>query len=48
MKLITRKQRINFDVVADLTARHRIYSAFFGYKIRKMSKLILYVRTLKQ
>ena len=46
MKLTTRKQRINFDIVADLTARQRIYSAFYGYKIRQMSKLIRHNVTL--
>ncbi len=40
MKLTTRKERINFDVASDLTARHRICAAFLGYKERKQSKLI--------
>ncbi len=40
MKLTTRKERILFDVGADLTARHRIRAAFCGYKTR-MSKLIM-------
>ena len=39
MKLSTRKERILFDVAADLKARHRICAAFTGFKTR-MSKLI--------
>ena len=34
MKLTTRKNRVLFDVTADLTARHRICAAFSGYKTR--------------
>ena len=40
MKLTTRKNRVLFDVAADLTARHRICAAFCGYKTR-MSKLTM-------
>ncbi len=39
MKLLTRKQRISFDVRADLEARHRICAAFKAYLIR--TKLIM-------
>jgi hypothetical protein len=46
MKLTTRKQRIKFDVGVDLKARHRISSAFIGYKVREMSKLIHHTNTL--
>ena len=45
MKLTTRKERINFDVASDLTARHRICAAFLGYKERKQSKLITDVKS---
>ena len=45
MKLTTRKERINFDVASDLTARHRICAAFLGYKVRKQSKLIRDVKS---
>ena len=45
MKLTTRKERINFDVASDLTARHRICAAFLGYKERKQSKLIKDVKS---
>ncbi len=45
MKLTTRKERINFDVASDLTARHRICAAFLGYKERKRSKLITDVKS---
>ena len=46
MNLTTRKQRIKFDVSVDLKARHQISSAFIGYKVRKMSKLIHHTNTL--
>jgi hypothetical protein len=45
MKLTTRKERINFDVASDLTARHRICAAFLGYKERVKSKLITDVKS---
>ena len=45
MKLTTRKERINFDVASDLTARHRICATFLGYKERKQSKLITDVKS---
>lgn len=45
MKLTTRKERINFDVASDLTARHRICAAFLGYKERVKSKLIRDVKS---
>ena len=45
MKLTTRKERINFDVSSDLTARHRICATFLGYKERKQSKLITDVKS---
>ena len=45
MKLTTRKERINFDVASDLTARLRICAAFLGYKERKQSKLIRDVKS---
>ena len=45
MKLTTRKERINFDVASDLTARHRICAAFLGYNERKQLKLITNVKS---
>lgn len=48
MKLTTRKQRIKFDVSVDLKARHQISSAFIGYKVRKMSKLIRDTKHINQ
>ena len=47
MKSSTRKERIRFDVAADLKARHRICAAFTGYKTR-ISKLIHHISPATQ
>lgn len=40
MENITRKQRINFGIIKDLQARHRICAIFKGWTVRKSMHIV--------